>query len=73
MHNPDDSIDPVALTILALNRLGPAMFRAVSYGTAVTVTVPDLATCEIFRAALLETQKARCTDRLIRVEIAEPA
>jgi hypothetical protein len=73
MPKSDDPIDPVALTVMAVNRLGPAMFRAVSYGTEVLVTVPDLATCEIFRAALRETQKARTTDRLIRVEIAEPA
>ena len=66
-------IDPVALTVMAVRLLGPATFRAVSYGTEVVVQVPDHATCEIFRAALQETQKARRTDRLIRVEIAEPA
>jgi hypothetical protein len=66
----DLPIDPVALTILAVNRLGPATFRTVSIGRAVTVTVPDLATLEIFRAALDEMQKLRSTDRLIRVELA---
>jgi hypothetical protein len=64
-------IDPVALTIMAINQLGPATFRTVALGTAVIVTVPDLATRDIFRAALLETQKARSTDRLIRIELAE--
>ncbi len=64
------AIDPVALTILAVNRLGPASFRAVALGTSVTVTVPDHATGAIFRAALVETQKARTTDRLISIEIA---
>jgi hypothetical protein len=64
-------IDPVALTIMAVNRLGAATFRGVWLGKAVTVTVPDLATCEIFRAALLEMQKARTTDRLIQIEVAE--
>ncbi|HXQ50034.1 MAG TPA: hypothetical protein VN802_02980 [Stellaceae bacterium] len=64
-------IDPVALTIMAVNRLGPATFRTVSLGRQVTVTVPDRATYDIFCAALLEMQKARSTDRLIRVEIAE--
>ena len=42
-----------------------------SLGTAVTVTVPDHATGEIFRAALLEMQKARTTDRLIHIEVAD--
>jgi hypothetical protein len=64
-------IDPVALTIMAINQLGPATFRTVSLGRAVIVTVPDLATRDIFRAALIETQKARATDRLIRIELAE--
>jgi hypothetical protein len=64
-------IDPVALTIMAVNRLGPATFRTVTLGTAVIVTVPDLATRDIFRAALVEMQKARSTDRLIRIELAE--
>jgi hypothetical protein len=66
----DWSIDPVALTILAVNRLGPATFRTVWQGREVTVTVPDRETLEIFRAALDEMQKARSTDRLIRVELA---
>ncbi len=64
-------IDPVALTIMAVNRLGPATIRTASLGTAVLVTVPDLATRDIFRAALLEMQKVRSTDRLIRIELAE--
>ena len=64
-------IDPVALTIMAVNRLGAATFRSVWHGKSVTVTVPDQATCEIFRAALLVMQKARSTDRLIRIEVAE--
>lgn len=68
---PVAAIDPVALTILAVNRLGPATFRTVWQGTAVTVTVPDRATGEIFRAALAEMQRSRATDRLIRIEIAE--
>lgn len=68
---PAAAIDPVALTILAVNRLGPATFRTVWQGTAVTVTVPDRATGEIFRAALAEMQRSRSTDRLIRIEIAE--
>jgi hypothetical protein len=73
MPNPDVPINPIALTVMAVNRLGPAMLRAVSYGTEVLVTAPNLATCEIFRAALRETQKRRTTDRLIRIQIAEPA
>ena len=64
-------IDPVALTIMAVNRLGAATFRSVWLGKSVIVTVPDHATCAIFRAALLEMQKARSTDRLIQIEVAE--
>jgi len=64
------TIDPVALTILAVNRLGPATFRTVALGKSVTVTVPDPETGAIFRAALFEMQKARLTDRLISIEIA---
>jgi hypothetical protein len=72
--SPVSAIDPVALTILAVNRLGPATFRTVWQGTSVTVTVPDRTTGEIFRAALQEMQRTRATDRLIRIEIAaEPA
>lgn len=67
---PAPAVDPVALTILAVNRLGPATFRTVSLGVAVTVTVPDCETGDIFRAALSEMQKARTTDRLIRIEVA---
>lgn len=70
---PSAIIDPVALTIMAVNRLGPATFRTVSLGRAVTVTVPDRATGDIFRAALDEMQKSRLTDRLIRIEIAGEA
>ncbi|HUZ75522.1 MAG TPA: hypothetical protein VMU87_21260 [Stellaceae bacterium] len=68
--SPAPAVDPVALTILAVNRLGPATFRTVSLGIAVTVTVPDSETGDIFRAALSEMQKARATDRLIRIEVA---
>ena len=73
------AIDPIALTIMAVDRLGPARLRAVFHGVPVTVPAPDHATAEIFRAALLQMAKARPTDRLIRVELvagdeaAEPA
>jgi hypothetical protein len=64
------AFDPVALTILAVNRLGPATFRTVSLGKAVSVTVPDARTGEIFRLALAEMQKSRRTDRLIEIVVA---
>jgi hypothetical protein len=70
MQTPTPALDPVALTIMAVNRLGPATFRTVSLGAVVTVTVPDAATGAIFRAALEVMQKARSTDRLIRIEVA---
>ena len=45
-------IDPVALTIMALDRIGTARLRTVFHGLPVTVAVPDEQTAEIFRAAL---------------------
>ncbi|HVA14552.1 MAG TPA: hypothetical protein VNF99_14990 [Stellaceae bacterium] len=60
-------IDPVALTVMAVNRLGLATFRTVTSGKVSTVAVPDARTAEIFRAALQEMQKARSTDRLVDV------
>jgi hypothetical protein len=62
-------IDPVELTVMAVNRLGPATFRAAAIGKVSTVAVPDARTAEIFRAALLEMQKARRTDRLVDVVV----
>src|SRR6185312_10319619 len=53
-----ESIDPVALTVLAVNRLGPATLRTVANGKPLTVTVPNERIGEIFRAALAEMQKA---------------
>jgi hypothetical protein len=62
-------IDAIALTVLAVNRLGPATLRAVSLGVPVTVAVPDCKTAAIFQAALSEMRKARPTDRLVSVEL----
>jgi hypothetical protein len=62
-------IDPVELTVMAVNRLGLATFRTATNGKVSTVTVPDARTAEIFRAALLEMQKARGTDRLVEVVV----
>lgn len=67
---PAATIDPVALTVLAVNRLGPATLRTVANGRPLTVTVPDAHIGAIFRAALAEMQKTRTTDRLIDVVIA---
>lgn len=67
------AIDPVALTVLAVNRLGPATLRTVANGRPLTVTVPDARVGEIFRAALAEMQKTRTTDRLIDIVIAGDA
>lgn len=68
---PVPAIDPVALTMLAVNRLGPATLRTATNGKALTVTVPDARTADIFRAALDEMQKTRCTDRLVAVVVTE--
>ncbi len=70
LPDPVLAIDPVALTVLAVNRLGPATLRTVANGKPLTVTVPDARVGEIFRAALAEMQKTRSTDRLIDIVIA---
>jgi hypothetical protein len=70
LPGPTCAIDPVALTVLAVNRLGPATLRTVANGKPLTVTVPDERIGEIFRAALAEMQKTRSTDRLIAIVIA---
>jgi hypothetical protein len=65
-------IDPVELTVMAVNRLGLATFRTATSGKVSTVAVPDAKTAEIFRAALLEMQKARRTDRLVDIVVSPP-
>src|SRR6266851_1081678 len=67
------SVDLVALTIMAVNRLGPATLRTVAHGKPLTVTVPDARIGEIFRAALAEMQKTRLTDRLIAIVVDDAA
>ena len=68
---PTPEIDPVALTMLAVNRLGPAALRTATSGRALTVGVPDPRVARIFRAALLEMQKTRRTDRLVEIVVSE--
>ncbi len=63
-------LDPIELTVLAVNRLGLATFRTATSGKAATVSVPDMRTAEIFRAALREMQKNRRTDRLVEIVVA---
>src|SRR5258708_18457023 len=63
------SIDLVALTIMAVNRLGPATLRTVAHGKPLTVTVPDARIGEIFRAALAEMQKTRPTHPLLAIVV----
>jgi hypothetical protein len=65
------AVDAVALTILAVNRLGPATLRTVANGRPLSVTVPNAQVGAIFRAALAEMQKTRTTDRLIDIVIAD--
>jgi hypothetical protein len=67
-----NAIDPVELTVMALNILAPALSRANTTGKRVIVTVPDARTGEIFRAALAQSQEVRTTDRLIDIVLAEP-
>lgn len=61
--------DPVKLVARAINDLGPASYRAAIFGVPVTVTVPDEATAEVFRAAVEFSCKERPTNHLIRVEV----
>jgi hypothetical protein len=70
---PAFAIDPVALTVLAVNRLGPATLRTVANGRPLTVRVPNARIGEIFRAALAEMQKTRLTDRLIAIAVDDDA
>jgi hypothetical protein len=73
MATPMAAVDPVALTMLAVNRLGPATLRTATHGRALTIEVPDAQIAEIFCAALQEMQKTRRTDRLVDVVVAGPA
>lgn len=66
-----NTVDPVALTVMALNILAPALSRANTTGKRVVVTVPDARTGEIFRAALALSQEVRATDRLIDIVVAD--
>jgi hypothetical protein len=69
-----EEIDPVLLTMLAVNRLGPATIRTATSGKAQTIAVADERIARIFRAALDEMQKTRCTDRLVDIVVApQPA
>jgi hypothetical protein len=44
--------------------------RACASGVAVCVTAPDETTAAVLRAALDETARRRCTDRLISIVVA---
>ena len=66
------AIDPVALTMLAVNRLGPATIRTATNGKTVTIEVADAKVAQIFRAALGEMQKIRSTDRLVDIVVVQP-
>jgi hypothetical protein len=63
--------DPIAMVVMAIDRLGPAAIRACCSGVNVRVTVPDDETAKVFRAALAVTQTRRTTDRLIEVIVDE--
>jgi hypothetical protein len=68
---PAEAADPIAMVVLAIDRLGPAAIRASCSGVQVKVAVPDDTTAEVFRAALAVTQRRRTTDRLIEVVVDE--
>ena len=60
-----------AMVSLALIRLSPACVRSAVTGTPQIVTVPNLETAEVFRAALAESAKQRASDRLIKIVVAD--
>ncbi len=66
---PAPVFDPVALTVLAVNRLAPATLRTSSYGKALKLVVPDTRIGEVFRAALEQMRMTRTTDRLIEIVV----
>jgi len=66
---PSSAIDLVALTILAVNCLGPATMRSATYGKAHRVVVSDPRVGAVFRAALDLMGETRRTDRLIEVVV----
>lgn len=66
-----DTADPVELVSFAINKLGPASYRAAIFGKPVTVLAPDEATAEVLRAALRDSCVDRPTNRLIRVAVGE--
>ncbi len=65
-----DITENASLVALALTRLSPACSRVAVTGLPLTVTVPDLRTAEVFRAALIESAKQRASDRLVRIVVA---
>lgn len=67
------AVDPILLTMLAVNQLGPATMRTATNGKALRIEVSDKRVAAIFRAALDEMQKARRTDRLVEIVVAVPA
>ncbi len=64
---------PVALTMMAVNQLGPATVRTATNGKSLKVEVADERVAQIFRAALEEMQKTRSTDRLVDIVVAGAA
>jgi hypothetical protein len=70
---PDPSVRVVdaeaKLVADALTRLAPAIGRAAVYGTPVRVTVADRHTADVFREALVRTE--RSTDRLVQIVLTD--
>lgn len=62
--------EQAALVALALTRLSPACARVAVTGLPLTVTVPDVFTAEVFRAAIAESGKQRPSDLLVRIAVA---
>jgi hypothetical protein len=70
VEGPAEGPSDVELVTLALERLSPACMRTAITGVPQTVTVPDLQTAEVFRAAIIASTKGRTSDRLVKIVVA---
>lgn len=57
----------IDLLKFVIDRVGLAVLRAMTTGSAATIEAPDAETARLLRLALAETAEARPTDRLVTV------
>lgn len=61
----------IDLLKFVIDRVGLAVLRAMTTGSAATIKAPDAETARLLRLALAETSAGRPTDRLVTV-VSEP-